>query len=181
MLGSHVALMRGINVGGKNKLPMKDLVALFVEVGCRQVRTYIQSGNVVFEGDAELAERVVTDVPTRIAARFGLSVPVIVRTAEEVRDAVSMHPFVAEAADLKHLHMGFLADTPSADAVASLDPARSAVDAFAVMGKEIFLHVPGGMARTKLTTDYFDRRLGTVLTVRNWRTVNKLLEMLASG
>jgi len=181
MLGSHVALMRGINVGGKNKLPMKDLVALFEEAGCREVRSYIQSGNVIFEADPELADRVRTDVPRAIAERFGYSVPLVLRTARELREVAARNPFVTEAADPKHLGVGFLSEAPSPAAVASLDPARSSVDAFAIVGKEIFLHLPGGMARTKLTTDYFDRRLGTIMTTRNWRTVNKLVEMLGSG
>ena len=180
MEGTHVALMRGINVGGKNKLPMKDVVALFEKVGCRSVRTYIQSGNVVFQGDPAVAESVVDEVPRRIAKRFGYWVPVVLRSAEELRDAATRNPFVAEQPDPKHLHVGFLADAPDSDAVASLDPARSTGDRFAVLGREVYLHVPGGMARTKLTTDYFDRRLDTVMTVRNWRTVSRLLEMVVA-
>jgi len=178
MSAKHVALMRGINVGGKNKLLMKDLVAVFEEAGCREVRTYIQSGNVVFVGDRALAAQVRMDVPRRIADRFGHQVPVVVRSAQELRDAADRHPFAAEATDPKHLHVGFLSHAPSKDAIASLDPARSSIDRFEVIGSEVFFHVPGGMARTKLTTDYFDRRLGTVMTVRNWRTVHKLLEMV---
>jgi uncharacterized protein (DUF1697 family) len=177
MSETHVALMRGINVGGKNKLPMKDLAALFEEVGCRQVLTYIQSGNVVFDADTTTAERSRTHVPELLAERFGYRVPVVLRTARELRAAAARHPFLDEADDAKHLHVGFLADAPSAEAVETLDPARSAGDSFAVLGREVFLHVPGGMARTKLTTDYFDRRLGTVMTVRNWRTVTTLIEM----
>jgi uncharacterized protein (DUF1697 family) len=177
MSESHVALMRGINVGGKNKLPMKELIELFVDVGCRDVRSYIQSGNVLFSGDAGLAARVRNEVPRRINDHFGYRVPVILRTAKELRDAADRHPFVAEATDTKHLHIGFLAETPADDAITSLDPARSSVDSFEVIGSEVFFRVPGGMARTKLTSDYFDRRLGTIMTVRNWRTVNKLLEM----
>ena len=103
--------------------------------------------------------------------------PLVVRSANELRDASGRNPFVHEASDPKHLHLGFLADSPDAKAIAALDPARSTVDSFAVVGREVFLHVPGGMARTKLTTDYFDRRLETIMTVRNWRTVTTLLEM----
>jgi uncharacterized protein (DUF1697 family) len=175
---THIALLRGINVGGRNKLLMKDLVGLCEDAGCRDVRTYIQSGNVVFAADAELAAGIKTELPRRIADRFGHRVPTVVRTAEEFRKAAGSHPFVAGATDPKHLHVGFLAEAPSTQAIASLDPARSSVDSFEVIGGEVFFHVPGGMARTKLTTDYFDRRLGTVMTVRNWRTVNKLLEMV---
>lgn len=118
-----------------------------------------------------------TEVPRLIEERFGNRVPLVVRTGSQLRDASGQNPFVDEASDAKHLHVGFLADTPNATAIAALDPARSTVDSFAVLGKEVFLHVPGGMARTKLTTAYFDRRLETIMTVRNWRTVTTLLEM----
>jgi uncharacterized protein (DUF1697 family) len=117
----------------------------------------------------------------RIEERFGFQVPVVLRSARELRDAADRHPYLASATDHKHLHVGFLAASPDAASVSSLDPARSAVDRFAVLGREVFLYVPGGMARTKLTTDFFDRGLGTVMTVRNWRTVNKLLEMSQAG
>lgn len=175
---THVALLRGINVGGKNRMPMKGLAELFEDLGCQAVRTYIQSGNVVFEADVQAAASVRTEASKRIAERFGHQVPVVVRTAEELRTARDRNPFLSQAVDPKHLHVGFLADEPGMDAIASLDEARSDVDRFTVLGREVYLHVPGGMGRTKLTTDYFDRRLGTVMTVRNWRTINTLLEMV---
>jgi len=181
MSRTHVALLRGINVGGKNKLPMKELAALFGNAGCSTVRTYIQSGNVVFEADAEVAGRVPTEISLRIVERFGYTVPVVMRTSKELRAALDDNPFLAEATDPEHLHVGFLAQAPSPEGLASLDRARSEVDSFCVVGREVYLHVPGGMGRTKLTTDYFDRRLGTVMTVRNWRTVNALLDMVEAG
>ncbi|MGD8870700.1 MAG: DUF1697 domain-containing protein [Gemmatimonadota bacterium] len=174
---TYVALMRGINVGGKNKLPMKQLTAMFEDLGCTDVRTYIQSGNVVFGAEPDLAESVPVEIPRRIDSDLGYSVPVVLRSAADLRAAVDRHPFVDAAEDTKHLHVGFLADAPTDDQIAKLDPARSDVDSFDVIGREVHLHVPGGMGRTKLTTGYFDRRLDTVMTVRNWRTVNRLLEM----
>jgi uncharacterized protein (DUF1697 family) len=174
---TYVALLRGINVGGKNKLPMKELVALFEDIGCDEVRTYIQSGNVVFRTGVDRVSEVQDAVCEAIAARFGYRIPVLLRTAQELGNVVATNPFLVESPDPKHLHVGFLADTPSAERVQSLDPRRSDVDRFAVLGAEVYLHVPGGMGRTKLTTDYFDRRLGKVMTVRNWRSVQALLEM----
>jgi uncharacterized protein (DUF1697 family) len=175
-----VALLRGINVGGKHKLPMKELVALFEGAGCSDVRTYIQSGNVVFRTSEKSAAAVAKDVERRIEERFGYEVPVILRTAEALGTVASGNPFLADGADETHLHVGFLATRPTPEAVASLDPARSAIDSFRVVGTEVYLHTPGGMGRTKLTTDWFDRRLGATMTVRNWRTVGKLVDMARS-
>jgi len=180
MAGPRIALLRGINVGGRNKLPMEDLAAVFEDVGCLDVRTYIQSGNVVFRGGPEPLELLASLVTERIAQRFGFRAPVVVRTAEQLRAAVEANPFLAAAPDPGHLHVGFLAELPSPEAVAGLDPARSTIDRFAVRGREVYLHVPGGMGRTKLTNDWFDRQLGGCLTVRNWRTVSALVEMTAT-
>jgi len=175
--GSHVALLRGINVGGKNKLPMKDLAAMFTEAGCDDVRTYIQSGNVLFRARPALARRVPELVTRAIADRAGLRVPVVTRTAAELAKVVSANPLLRAGADHAKLHVAFLAKQPAAGRVAGLDPDRSPPDEFVVRGREIYLHCPGGVARTKLTNDYFDSRLATTSTVRNWNTVLKLLEL----
>src|SRR5438105_5723824 len=94
-LPPHVALLRGINVGGKNKLPMSDLVAMFADAGCADVRSYIQSGNVVFRASAEHAARVPALVGAAIAERFGFRVPVVLRTADELREVSAHNPFLA--------------------------------------------------------------------------------------
>jgi uncharacterized protein (DUF1697 family) len=176
----HVALLRGINVGGKHKLPMKDLVALLEDAGCSRVRTYIQSGNVVFETPESSVADLAADIERRIGKRFGYEVPIVLRSAEALRAVASGNPFLAQGAEETHLHVGFLADPPTPEAVASLDPSRSEIDSFRVVGADVYLYTPGGMGRTKLTTDWFERRLGTRMTVRNWRTVGKLVEMAAS-
>lgn len=180
----YLALLRGINVGGKNKLPMKDLVDLFVAEGCTNVRTYIQSGNVLFRADPDLAAIVADRASRRIYERFGFQVPVVLRSTEQLRGVVSNNPFLTEGAPSvndESLHVMFLADEPDPRLVASLDPLRSPPDAFVVRGPEIFLQLPNGMARTKLTNAYFDARLRTVCTARNWRTVTTLLGMLDSS
>lgn len=175
----HVALLRGINVGGKNSLPMKDLAAMFERAGCGSVRTYIQSGNVVFDAPAPLIKTLAAKIAGDIEKRFGFRAPVVLRSAAELDDAVRANPFVKKAADPKALHVYFLAGQPDAKAIAALDPARSSPDAFEVRGREIYLHLPNGMARTKLTNAYFDSKLSTVSTARNWATIQKLLEMTA--
>lgn len=166
-----MALLRGINVGGKNKLPMAALAAIFEDAGCRAVRTYIQSGNVVFEAGATLARRVPRLVADAIASRLGLAIPVVARTAVQLDAVVRGNPWMTPGADLEALHVAFLAGEPAASDVAGLDPDRSPPDAFVVRGSEIYLRCPGGIGKTKLTNAYFDARLKTVSTVRNWRTV----------
>ncbi|HTW67775.1 MAG TPA: DUF1697 domain-containing protein [Bryobacteraceae bacterium] len=176
-MGSHLALLRGINVGGKNPLPMKDLVRMFADAGCANVRTYIQSGNVIFDAPPR-APQAAALVSAAIQKRFGYRIPVVLRTAEQLRKAIDRNPFLNAAADLKPLHVYFLAGAPDAKAIAALDPARSAPDAFQLVGQEIYLHLPNGMARTKLTNAYFDSKLSTTCTARNWATVLKLAEMM---
>jgi uncharacterized protein (DUF1697 family) len=170
----NVALLRGINVGGRNLLPMKELAALVADAGGRNVRTYIQSGNVLFDAGAAVAARMAAIVRKAIAKEFGFDVPIVLRTAEELARVVKSNPFPKET---EALHVAFLADRP---AVEALDPTRSPGDRFVVRGREVYLHLPNGVARTKLSSAYLDSKLATVCTIRNWKTVLKLLE-LAGG
>ncbi|MBI4952982.1 MAG: DUF1697 domain-containing protein [Myxococcales bacterium] len=177
----HVALLRGINVGGKNKLPMKELVPLFEQAGCRAVRTYIQSGNVVFRAAGARAARVPGVVADAIEARFGFRAPVVLRTAAELRAVAGANPFVRSGAEAGALHVVFLAERPTASRAGALDPGRSPPDELVLRGREIYLRLPNGAARTKLTNAYFDATLATTSTVRNWRTVLALAAMPRDG
>jgi uncharacterized protein (DUF1697 family) len=174
---TYVALLRGINVGGKNALPMQDLAKMFGDAGCTNVCTYIQSGNVIFDAPASVA-KVANTITANIEKRFGYRIPVILRTSQQLLKTISDNPFLAAGMDAKALHVYFLADSPKAAAIAGLDPGRSAPDAFHVRGQEIYLHLPNGMARTKLTNAYFDSKLSTICTARNWATVLKLAAMM---
>ncbi len=175
---THLALLRGINVGGKNKLPMKDLSTLFVESGCASVRTYIQSGNVVFEAAPAVARRVADDVSSLIAERFGYRIPVVSRTRDELLGVVRDNPYLAAGQSEDALHVMFLADRPTSAQIEALDPDRSPPDSFRVLGREVYLHLPAGVADSKLTNAYFDAKLATISTGRNRRTVLKPLEMM---
>ena len=176
----HVALLRGINVGGKNKLPMKDLVAIVERAGCEEVRSYIQSGNLILRAKTALAARLPELISRAIAKRFGYEVPVVTRKVGELQAVVERNPFLRRGADSNHLHVAFLATKPGAARVAELDPRRSSPDEFQVLDREIYLCCPNGVGRTRLTNQYFDSKLGTISTVRNWRTVLKLID-LAKG
>ncbi len=177
----YVSLLRGINVGGHRKLLMRDLAAMFGAAGCENVRTYIQSGNVVFRTSPALADGLSARMTAAIAASHGFQIPVVMRTASEFDRIIRGNPFLAAGADPTKLHVGFLAETPDPARVATLDPDRSPPDAFEVRGNEVYLHFPAGVARSKLTNDYFDRMLGTVCTIRNWRTVCRLHAMVSEA
>lgn len=174
MPATHLALLRGINVGGKNKLPMNDLLVLFAEAGCRDVRTYIQSGNVIFTAAPDIVTPLPGVITARIQERFGYRVPVVMRTAEELGAVIRHNPFIAAGADEATLHVLFLSERPAARDTDDLDPDRSPPDTFIVRGQEVYLQLPNGAARTKLTNAYFDTKLATVSTGRNWRTVTTL-------
>ena len=171
---TYLAFLRGVNVGGENKLRMQDLVDLFSAAGCKNVRTYIQSGNVIFTADVKLVAKLAARIAEQIQERFGYQTPVILRTAAQLQSILLNPPFKDSA---ETLHVMLLAQVPNALRVKTLEPHRSPPDEFAVIGQEVYLKLPNGAARTKLTNAYFDSRLATVGTMRNWRTLTKLLEM----
>jgi uncharacterized protein (DUF1697 family) len=172
----YVALLRGINLGAKNKIPMSELESMFVSLGFEDVGTYIQSGNVVFRSSSG-GEKIAARIEQRIVKAFGLKITVVMRTPAELKAIAKSNPFVSREADLSKLHVVFLKSQPKAKAIAQLDPERSPGDDFSVHGREIYLHLPKGFGRSKLTLDYFERRLGVDATARNWKTVLKLLEL----
>ncbi len=176
-LPGHVLLVRGINVGGRNRFPVKQLAAALERAGCSCVRTYIQSGNAVFRATPAIARTGAAGVAAALEREIGHQVPVLLRTAGELAEIVRGNPFRDAERLPQTLHVGFMAVQVPGGLIADLDPNRSPPDEFAVRGREIYLRLPNGVARTKFTNSYFDRVLQTPTTFRNWRTVRKLAEM----
>jgi len=179
---TFLLLLRGINVGGRNKLAMADLRALVTSLGYRDVRTLLQSGNVVCTGAggaAELTER----VAGALEDEFGVSVPLVARTAPEWRALVAANPLVGATDDPKLLHVTFLSGAPDRDRAAALveEAAPFAPEQLAMSGAEIYLYCPGGYADTPLQNAFLERRLGRTATTRNWRTVTALADLVGTG
>jgi uncharacterized protein (DUF1697 family) len=176
---AYVALLRAVNLGGTNRVPMADLRAELGVRGFEDVATVLASGNVILRS-AEPEHVVAAQVGDTIEEAFGARVPVVVRSSARLTSVISRNPFLAAAADPDPttLHVAFLAEQPSAAALATLDPDRSPPDAFAVDGREVFLSYPNGAGRSRLTLDYLERRLGVEGTARNWRTVLRLAGLL---
>ena len=172
-----IALMRGINLGGRNKVPMPALRGFVEDAGGEHVRTYLQSGNVVFDAATEVAVTIGPIVTARIREELGSTSPVVLVSASELRGIAAHNPFVVAGEAESACHLMVLSEAPDPERVAALDPDQSPGDTFRVDGRAIYLHLPGGVARSKLTNDFFDRRLGIVSTSRNWRTVSALMEL----
>jgi uncharacterized protein (DUF1697 family) len=171
MNNRYVALFRGVNVGGNNKIAMALLAEMFTDAGARDVKTYIQSGNVVFTASAKAAQQICA----KALGKITFQTQIILRSHDDLQRIEGANPF----SDPEKTYVMFLADTPAVDRVALLDQDRSAPDRFILSGREIYLYFPNGVANSKLTNAYFDSKLKTVSTARNWRTLQKLLAMMA--
>lgn len=178
-MARHVAFARGINVGGKNRIKMPRLCTLFEEEGALDVQHYIQSGNILFSAGSKSSKQELNRLLKRVTSRLDeedkLQVPFCSRPLKSLEKLISAHPYLPDEADERMVSVGFLSDKPTAARVKALDPERSPGDRFTVKGEEVFLHTPHGMARTKLTNDYFDRGLGCIITVRNLKTLRALV------
>jgi uncharacterized protein (DUF1697 family) len=172
----YVALLRGINVGGKNLIKMADLKACLEDHGLEDVATYIQSGNVVLTSPLD-AKKLRGALETAIAEQLGVSPVVVIRTRRQLADVIAGNPFAD--ADTDHLHVAFLSEQPDASQVAGLAELDHPPEDIAVRGTEAYFLLPNGLGRAKIP-ELFGRRVKTPATVRNWRTVNKLLQMSAN-
>jgi uncharacterized protein (DUF1697 family) len=170
-----LALLRAINVGGNHKVPMADLTAVVAAAGGTDVRTYIQSGNVVFVHRARSEARLRDDLEARLADTFGFEVPVVLRTAAELASVVERNPF--PGVEPTRLLVGFLAEPPTAAAVEAVDGDAFAPERFVVDGRDVYLHLPDGQGRSKLSQVLGRSLLRSPATTRNWRTVETLLGM----
>jgi uncharacterized protein (DUF1697 family) len=174
---TFLGLLRGINVGGRSVLRMAELKGLLASLGYEDVETYIQSGNVLFGSPTDDAVEIAADIEQAIARAFDVSPALLLRTPSELEDVVGGNPFVARGLPESALHVAFLDREPVPERPALLDPGRSPPDELALQGRELYLHLPNGAGRSKLTLDYVERTLDVRATQRNWRTVLALLAL----
>ncbi len=174
----YIALIRGINVGPHKRIKMADLTKTLDSLDFKNIKTYLQSGNVIFENDSDDTLKIAEDIEGKIDQTFGFSVNVIIRTKEELENIVKNNPFIKDAnIQLDKLHVTFLSDMPDSETISNLDINKDENEKFEIAGKEVYLHCPNGYARTKLKNDVFEKKLNTTATTRNWKTTNKLLEI----
>ena len=173
---TFVAFLRGINVGGKNKLPMRELVEVLADLGLSNVETYIQSGNVVFQGESANTSDLPEKISAALAKSHGFSPQVLVLKGEELEAAVAANPFVEAESEPKTLHLYFLMAEPEQPDLKLLEKLKTDTERFALTKRVFYLHAPDGIGRSKLAAKV-ERALGVPVTARNWRSVTKVLSM----
>lgn len=173
---TYIALFRGINVGGKNALPMKELVAVLEDLGCRNVTTYIQSGNAVFESQEKDASRLAQKIRGEIKKRRGFEPYVLLLEPEDIERAIRENPFPEAETDPQALHVGFLTAAPGNPDLTRLESLKRDSERFHLLANVFYLHAPEGVGRSKLAANA-EQLLGVPMTDRNWRTVCRIWEI----
>lgn len=172
-----MALLRGINVGGHNKVPMQTLRELLAGMGGTEVRTHLQSGNAVFTHDARDPDQLAADLERALADELGLSITCMVRTGADLRRVVEANPYPMEGINGSRFLVVFLSAPAPLDTLAAIDQSAYAPDSLRPGEREIYAHFPDSIRDSKLAAQLSDRRLGMSATARNWNTVTKLLEL----
>jgi len=171
----YVAMLRGINVAGKKIVKMENLRASLEALGLGQVRTYVQTGNVIFEAPKTSPNELSNIITAKISKDFGFSIPMVLRTSNEIGKIVEDNPFLNERGlDHSKLHITFLAALPSKNAKERIDDLNARPERFRVRGREIYLYCPDGYGRTKLSNNAIEKALSVGATTRNWKTVGTL-------
>ncbi len=173
---TYISILRGINVGGHKKILMEDLKKLYESLGFKNVQTYIQSGNVIFGCSDTNILVLVSKIEQEIKKIFAFDVSVLIRTKNEFQKLIDHNPFPKK--DPSKLYVTFLSNTPSQSHIKEINILKDKSEEFVMDDKAIYLFLPNGYGRTKLTNNFFEKILNTSATTRNWNTINELLKII---
>jgi len=176
---TYISFLRGVNMTGHNSIKMTDLSALYKNLGFSDPETYIQSGNVIFSSVNELAvPDIAFKIEKAILERFEYYVPVMIRTVEEMGKLLSVNPFLDEENfEPSKMAVILLYENPSEAQIQKVINIEYPPDKFKISGSEIFIYCPNGFGRTKLYTNFFEKKMGVTGTARNWKTVTTILNI----
>jgi len=176
----YISLLRGINVSGQKKIRMADLKSLYESLGLANVQTYVQSGNVVFDSDEEDTEKLRKSIEAKIESVYGFSVPVLIRTGEDFQRLIGSRHFREERSENPSgVLVTFLYDFPEQSKLIELSVPETETCEFVITDQEIFLFCPDGYGRSKLSNNFFEKKLGVTATTRNWKSVLALYEIVS--
>jgi len=173
----YVALLRGINVGGSNQMKMDDLKAVFSQLGFENVKSYINSGNLAFDTKKTPENKLIDRIESAVESKFGRRVHIMVREQKDIERVIKNNPFDGQYENHKHMHVLFLKEPMPAEKEEFLQASALTGEQYAVRGREIYNLLPNGVAGSLLTKGFFERKPVVAYTGRNWRTVEKLLEL----
>lgn len=178
MSKTYVSFLRGINVSGHKKIIMTDLIALYESLNFTNVRTYIQSGNVIFETEQKWNNtKLAKFIETKISEQYSFDVPIIIRSVEELNNVILQNPYKNDKdVDSDKLYVTFLANNPNSLYLESLDNLNYLPDKFEIVNKEIYIDCVS-YGNTKLSNNFFENKLKVGATTRNWNTINKMIEL----
>jgi uncharacterized protein (DUF1697 family) len=176
---TYISFLRGVNMAGHNSIRMTDLIALFKDMGFNDAVTYIQSGNVIFSSVAvSAASEIASTIERAIFIRFNFNVPVLIRTVQEIKNFMPLNPFLTEENfDPSKMAVMFLHEKATKEQIQKVIKIDYLPDKFKVDGSEIFIYCPNGFGRTKLSTNFFEKKMGVTGTARNWKTITTILEI----
>jgi len=175
---TYISLLRGINVSGQKKIKMEELKRSYESLGFTGVRTYIQSGNVIFNTPQSDTLQLSKKIEEEIKDEFGFQVTVLLRSPDDLNKIISGNPFLKnENIDVSKLHVTFLQSVPAKHVLSSMKKVESGADKFYISDREIYIYCPNRYGRTKLTNTYFEKVLSIAATTRNWNSVNNLSEL----
>jgi uncharacterized protein (DUF1697 family) len=177
---TYIAMLRGINVSGQKRIKMEDLEQMFTVLKLEQVKTYVQSGNVIFKSPESNVLRLTKTIEEKIKEVFHFSVPVLIRTADELQKVVTNNPWGPDQGiEAAYLYVTFLSGIPVQGDQTTDQEMTDKTDKYRIAGKEVYLFCPNGYAKTRFSNQFFERKFGIAATTRNWKTINTLLRMAA--
>jgi len=179
-MATFISMLRGINVSGQKKTKMNELKAVYETLKFRNVTTYIQSGNVIFDCPTTDAFKLSKSIEQKIEKELGYPVSVLIREKSDLKQVINNNPFLNRRnINVSKLYVTFLSNNPSTIQLNEIHGEKSGKDECLSIGKEMFLYCPNGYGKTKLSNNFFEKKLGVAAATRNWKTVNKLYEIAA--
>jgi uncharacterized protein (DUF1697 family) len=175
---TYIAILRGINVGGKRIIKMDALKQLFLNLGFLNIETYIQSGNVIFKSKKQKEDTLANIISAEIKKVFTYDVPTIVKNIDDLKKIIASNPLTKDKSNLvEFLHVTLLATTPTKENIENLIKLKFGDDMFSIIDNAVYLYCPNGYSKTKLTNSFLENKLKVTATTRNWKTCNELLNI----
>lgn len=174
----YISMLRGINVAGQKKVRMDELKKLYESLGFKAVQTYIQSGNVIFQFPNTNISKLQNMIERKIKGSLKLDVHVLIRTKNEFQILIENTPF--QKKDITKLHITFLSDVPVHVPLDEINKTKGKSEEFSISDREIYLFYPDGYGKSKLSNNFFERKLKTSATTRNWKTITALFDIAKS-